>query len=434
MNKLIRYSALAAFIGTGVSGLAHADSASTTGGLKIKSDDGKFEAAIGGRIHVDGSILMPDNDTDALGLSHAGGSNNSGFYFRRVFLSLTGKAYGWDYHIDEDFVGTSTSVSCNTTSGKCSSTGGTAAGFNDVWFAHDVFGNDHLYIGQHKPWRSMDELASNNNIPLMERNIISANGIYGGRDFTQGLYYKYAKSGFWAGTSFYTDGKAGSNTGRSFGTNFRVAYAPIMEKTLWVHTGLTYSYDNVSPDGDGYSKLAPGYSTWYAKKGAGLTLVSFTGSTGNNVNGSTGTVELAGAFGPGFFQAEYGVDHQWEQVGKAATVDAYSVTGAWMLTGETRPYSAGDASYGGIKPDHSYGAVEMAVRYDSGKNKDDLTCGFGPAGAATKCTVSSITVGVNYYVNPNVRFMFDYSYGEADAGDPGKDSPDAIMGRAQFAF
>ncbi len=438
MNRIIYRTAAAVALTAGIQGVAQADAATTAGGLQIKSEDGNFEARIGGRIHVDGSLIDADNDTDSLGLSHNGGKNSSGFYFRRVFLTLTGKAYGWDYHFDEDFVGGNTSVTTTTdkTTGDVTSvktSGGAAAGFQEVWIGHEVFGNDHLYIGQHKPWRSLDEIASNNNTPLMERNILSKNGLFGGRDYTQGLYYKYANRGFWAGGSFYTDGKAGSTTGRSFGGNLRFAYAPIVGKTAWLHTGLTYSYDNISPDGDGFGKIAPGYSTWYAYKGTGATLVSFSGAAGNNVNAGTGTVELAGAYGPAYLQAEYGATHQWEQLGKAASVDAYSATIAYAITGETRPYDSGSASYGGIKPAHRYGAVELAVRYDSGKNRDDDTCALNSKDTATKCSISAITAGVNYYVNPNVRFMLDYEHGKADDG-VAQDTPSAVMGRAQFVF
>jgi phosphate-selective porin OprO/OprP len=121
-------------------------------------------------------------------------------------------------------------------------------------------------------------------------------------------------------------------------------------------------------------------------------------------------------------------------------VQAYSVTAAYALTGESRPYDAASASYGGIRPNSVNGAWEVAVRYDHGKNKSlDAGCGLITKNAtssapASKCSVSSITGGVNYYVNPNVRFMLDYVHGEADAGNAGKDSPDAVMARTQLSF
>jgi phosphate-selective porin OprO/OprP len=385
VNKLIRYGALAAFVGVGAAGVAHADSATTTGGIKIKSDDGNFEAVIGGRIHFDGAIAMEDQGSD-LHLSDS--KKATGLFFRRVFLSLGGKLYGWEYHIDDDL-----------------SAGASGAGFNDVWISHAVFGNDQVYIGQHKPWRSLDEMASNNNLPLMERNILSANGIYGGRDYTQGLYYRYTNNGFWAGTSLYDDTKASKGAGPSYGANARVAFAPIVTKTEWFHVGLNYSFDNANGNKDGYAAMAPGYSTWYAKNGAGVTLVSFGAASGNNVNASTAAVELAGVYGPAFVEAEYGTTHQWEQANSSgatsASVQAYSVTAAYALTGESRPYDAASASYGGIRPNSVNGAWEVAVRYDHGKNKSlDAGCGLITKNAtssapASKCSVSSITGGVN---------------------------------------
>ena len=41
---------------------------------------------------------------------------------------------------------------------------------------------------------------------------------------------------------------------------------------------------------------------------------------------------------------------------------------------------------------------------------------------------------MNYYVNPSIRFMFDYVLGEADFGNAGKDKADTIAGRVQLAF
>src|ERR1700758_597365 len=102
VTRVFYRAAAAIAIGIGIQGLAHADTATTTGGFKIKSDDGNFDASIGGRIHFDGVILSPDNG--AFGSSstppatHYGSDsldNASGFYFRRVFLTLNGHAYGW---------------------------------------------------------------------------------------------------------------------------------------------------------------------------------------------------------------------------------------------------------------------------------------------------------------------------------------------------
>jgi len=62
-------------------GVAHADDASTTGGIKIKSSDGNFDASLGGRIHFDGLLNMPDSNAHKIG-SGAADDANSDFEFR----------------------------------------------------------------------------------------------------------------------------------------------------------------------------------------------------------------------------------------------------------------------------------------------------------------------------------------------------------------
>src|SRR5690606_36381612 len=65
---------------------------STRGGLKVTSADRKFEASLGGRIHFDAYAFDRDQ------ASTTGTSE-----FRRARLTLQGKAYGWDYKIENDF-------------------------------------------------------------------------------------------------------------------------------------------------------------------------------------------------------------------------------------------------------------------------------------------------------------------------------------------
>ena len=84
MKHAIKMTALAVFAASfGVSAMA-ADKASTTGGFKIKSADGNFEAKIGGRIHVDGNFYIDEDDIATGGKD----KSNSQFFLRRARLSL----------------------------------------------------------------------------------------------------------------------------------------------------------------------------------------------------------------------------------------------------------------------------------------------------------------------------------------------------------
>ncbi len=453
MNKLLRYSVLAVFVGTGM-GVAHADEATTTGGLKIKSSDGNFDASLGGRIHFDGELIVPDHGA-LFGVNDPAGGEKSSFYFRRVFISLAGHLYGWEYHIDEDLAATNQN------------------GFNDVWIAHSVIGNDAIYLGQHKPWRSLDELASNNITPFMERNANSATGVYGGRDYADGVFYKWThgftgSDNLFAGVSVYSLSKTSNQAGggltttstttttsgttttvtgptvqgqtQGTGYNARIAYAPIVKDGLWAHVGASVSSDNADGGGSGGYSLSSSY-IFVGRQAGSATLASYKNAAtgGNNPNVTSVAGELAGAFGPAYASAEF-TNAKYNQTGVAAnTVQAFSATAAYLVTGETRPYDKNVATYGNIRPLHPYGALEVLVRYDALRNDGAGGTFVGVSGAkgATITTdrASTFTAGVNYYVNPAVRFMLNYEHGAWDLGGTnGNDNANSVEGRVSLIF
>ena len=83
-----------------------------------------------------------------------------------------------------------------------------------------------------------------------------------------------------------------------------------------------------------------------------------------------------------------------------------------MLTGESRKYNPVTGSYGGVVPKNNAdwktggpGAWEIAARYSQMKLNDANVLGG---------ELKSTTVGLNWYVNPNIRFMFDWVHGQVD--------------------
>ena len=457
MNRYIRNGLLAVFLGAGVSGAALADSAKTLGGIVVTSDDGNFVASLGGRIQFDYTGILPDKGS---GFDSGDEENDSGFYFRRVYLSLTGRLYGWRYRIDEDISNTATP----------------AAGFKYVFASHDIGQYSTLRIGQSKPWRSMDELVSDLDTPFVERNAISSYGIFGGRQYQEGLFYRYSRPDtfikndhFWGGASFYSLNSAGAVTAEGTGTptqglgyNARLAYAPIAKDREWLHIGASYSSDHA----DNGAALSAYDSAWYSYKGVTQNLASLQGSPtavpsgapalanlggGNNPSATTTTGELAGAYGSLYLQGEVGFVRLSQETAVSASVpnvqnvDAYAIEGTWYLTGESRRYDTEVASYGKPAPLHNYGAVELALGYNFLKDRDipsgdtsgvcKPATGAIPSGTTiTKCDLSFLTAGVNYYFNPNVQVSLDYYYGIYDLGDAGKDLPKAVNARFQINF
>ena len=431
MNRIIRAGTLALFLNASMASAAHADTASTTGGIVIRSEDNKFDAVLGGRLHFDFNDIYADKgskfDSGAI-------DNTGGFFFRRLYLTLGGDLYGWRYYFEEDLA--------NSTS--------PAAGLQEAWIGHDFLGGKILF-GQHKPWRSFDEITSNNEILFLERDVISANGIFGGRDYQDGIFYKYQqksllrdRDNFFGGWSIYSLAKGGQPSTQGIGYNARLAYAPMVSARSWLHLGATYSSDHA----DNANKLTAGYSSYYARQGAAQNVASFAGTAaGDNPQVDTYTAELAGALGPFYLNGEYAEARFSQPSQTSRTVDAYTVQASWYATGESKLYRPEEAVIRSPRPLHSYGALEVALRYDHERNRDlpannSKICTpsapspfTAPGGTAIdRCDISSTALGINYYANPAVRFMLDYTLGEVDLGSAGKDRPRALSGRLQLVF
>jgi len=383
MNNMLKYGALAVFVGA--TGVAHADPAETKGGITIKSEDGRFEAKIGGRIHFDGNLV--DGDTN-------GPSNDdfSDFFFRRARLTLSGKAYGWEYKFEEDFGSTSSPSE------------------RDMYIATGV-GPGKLYLGQFKPYRGMEEMTSSNEITFMERPYVQAN--FPSEQFSMGVGYKGDTDNFTyalAAQNRKVDGD-GNNSSESLVTSARFTFAPVNTETTTLHLGVSGSVDNLNRGKNDTVGIQ------YAGRNVGSLKLSSPFVEGTFIGG-----ELAGKAGPFYAQAEYMTGDLDVVGGGSETATAYYVQASWHVTGESKPYKHG--VFKSVKPKGGNGAVELKVRYEFAENKD-----------IADAEVEAITVGANWYVNPNVRFMLDYIMAESKAGTSvGVDEPKVLAARAQFSF
>jgi phosphate-selective porin OprO/OprP len=458
MSKYFKLTALAAVVGAGLSGAAWADTTETKGGFTIKTDDGRFSMNIGGRIHFDGVLLNPDSDSP-FGSNTTAPVNfkdRSGVFFRRIYLTLKGSAYGWNYKIEPDFCGsggTTTSTTTVSTPGPDGVTGTADDGkttvvsavsddantcrefnFQDIYLS-TTLGPGELMFGQRKRYAGMEEITSSNEITVMERPFTTANGLFAGRDFQSGVFYSASWDHFTASGAGFSLSNARASVDsangatRGWGYNARGTWAPLNADGNVVHFGTSYSSDK--PQGGGSVAATVRYA---GRLGPTQTL----GASAFGAN--TWTLEAATAEGPFYAQLEYG--HESFAQGSApsdpGSVKAYSVMTSFFVTGETKPYNKKDGLFKSPKPNHDFGAVELVARYEQAKNSDNpAQCGANlltPAVVATDCKVTDITVGANWYLNPSVRFMLNYIMGKDDRGAAGEDSPKALTARAQFSF
>jgi phosphate-selective porin OprO/OprP len=123
------------------------------------------------------------------------------------------------------------------------------------------------------------------------------------------------------------------------------------------------------------------------------------------------------------------------------------VLGAWTLTGEHRVWSQANGGFRGVQPAHPFdpssggwGAFEIAARYSVFDLNDQAgTLGLpAPVGGIRGGVQKITTIGLNWYPNNVVRFLFDYQTGQvhrlSPTGTPAGEHIDAVSFRSQFAF
>ena len=98
---------------------------------------------------------------------------------------------------------------------------------------------------------------------------------------------------------------------------------------------------------------------------------------------------------------------------------------SYFLTNDTHEYDYKDAEFARVTPNAKSGAWEVAVRY-SGVDLNDADADMNNGKS------NSLTVGVNYYPNPNVKLMMNYGIVDNDQFATGKD--DQFYGDYDFSY
>ncbi len=357
----------------------------TKGGIKITSADAKFEATVGGRIHFD-TYAFDRDIVDTTG----------GTEFRRARLTLSGKALGWEYKMEQDFAA-----------------GTNLDGLRDLFIAKNALGGKFT-IGQFKPYRSMEELTSSNEILVMERPFSSATGLFNGRQFQQGVGYLRAGENYTVGLSVFNLRSAAGVRNEGAGFAGRATYAPINNDNSTLHIGGWVSSEDLNKG----SVTTTAVANYAGRRGPSLTIASISGISGDKITAYG--AEIAGSFGPAFFQGEY-VQSTYEQPFRTPDQDVttWYLQGSWILNGGHKAYKPATGVFASPKVGDK-GLWELTARYDTIENE-----------SIRNREASSMLFGVNYYVNPNLRFMFNYTQGENEVNG---DETGQYALRTQFNF
>ena len=172
----------------------------------------------------------------------------------------------------------------------------------------------------------------------------------------------------------------------------------------------------------------PGQATFFSYRGTVL-------ADGRHSRWSPQAYWYAGPFG---LLGEYIRSKQDVTAGAARASlghEAWQLVGSWVLTGEK-------ASHRGVAPNQPFtpgaagwGAFEVVARYGELDIDDDAFPLFADAGAAAS-SATAWSLGLNWYLNRNLKLVANYSQADFDGGAAGGDreTEKTFFTRAQFSF
>lgn len=372
-----------------------ADAAVAAEGDKKHSGENDTSLELGGRLMIDLAVYAEDRVD--LG---------NGTELRQARLAVEGRLdAAWEYELGVDFADGDADV-------------------KDAYIAYRGFERARVQAGQFKEPFGLEALTSSGAITFMERALASE--LAPGRHIGVGVSThgeRWSASGGLFGGAF--DDDTDDEGDEAWGLALRVTAAPWRKKRRALHFGAAIS--TRSPDDEREVEFASGPES-------NLTDVSYldTDDIDDVERIDRYGLEAALVQGPFSVQAEY-LRASVDRRGGLAELefDGSYIYLSWVITGESRRYRYRSGNFGGIEPDSDRGAWEIALRLSElDLNDEDLS-----GGAARQ-----VTLGLNWYVNPGLRFMFNYlrvdndDDADADGDVAGDDDPEILQLRAQIDF
>jgi phosphate-selective porin OprO and OprP len=388
---------------------------------------------------------------------------DNGVNARRARIGVLGKFLGdWNYFLYYDFGGSSDGFAGTASAGGTKVDflpGGGLSGIERAYLSYTgikPFGGQLAIEGGYmKTPYALEEAMSSNDILFLERasSVVIATDIAAGNR-RSAFGTRWYNDIFWAG-AYATGPSTGAihsasstnpnGTTEQFGVTARVAGQVISGNDYSLHLGADAEFLIKPPH-----NLVDNSFTLTLSDRPELRIDPTVIITTDAMSGVSGaqvySAEAAATYGPFFFQGEY----FWYNIARNnlpglpnLKFDGGYAEASLVLTGETHPYLPVSAAYGGIIPANPFslwsggwGAWEIAGRFSTMNLNDQLGTTNGVAGGRQ----TIYTAGLNWYVNANVRFMFDYLHGNitkqispTNSGDAGAKF-DAFAMRTQVSF
>ncbi len=360
-------------------------------GLSFETPDKKYTMKIGGRIHLDTMLVDDDDVENIVGV----GDIDDQTYFRRLRLYVSGDiATHVDYKIQIDFA--------DPSDAQLRDAYVTLKNLKDClgcWVPDIRAGHQHEPIG-------LESLSSSNHNAFIERSLTTAlhpeRQI--GLNFLDSFWNEHATSQLGIFSTDQSDDLDGfavwdSEEGDGgYSVTGRFTLIPwAKDKCRFLHLGASASYRQTD---EVRFRARPGLGSGPRTVDTG-TLAPLVDDTAMIYNAELGFVwnSFHGA-------AEYTIVDLDDAPRGDPQFTAWYAQAGWFLTGEAKAYDFKKGLWANNKPCCNFlddkccckGAFELVARYDT----IDLNDGTIVGGEMT-----NIAAGLNWYLNPNARIMFD---------------------------
>lgn len=365
-----------------------AESQKVAGETIAKTKGTKPSVTLGGRFQLDAGSVHEDK------IDH-----NSGTEIRRARLFAKGDLHeDWGYKLQYDFTSTGSS------------------GIQDAYLDYKPL---KIRIGHAKEPFSLQNMTSSKYVTFIERGLPHV--FAEGRNI--GIQTSRNGDNWTIAGGIFGDGRDGSSSGENnegWGAAARATVTPVNTDEETVHLGLSLSHRNIG--GNHMLRFRERPEAHITD-----TRIVDTGSF-DAKNITRAAVEAAFITGPFHVQSEYyhtAIDRQLAGMEDLSFGGYYVETGLF-LTDDTMNYKASKGSYSKITPTGDNGAWQIAARF----NSLDLTDEDISGGEA-----ESLTLGLNWFAAPNIRFSANYiNILDVDGGPTDGDEPDAFTLRTQVEF
>ena len=284
--------------------------------------------------------------------------------------------------------------------------------------------NLDLQVGNFKENFSIQRNTTSRYLQFMERPMVCS-ALAPSRHL--GINAKYAKDWLWLSAGAFTQEVAGSeewtnvaDNNKDFGRNAgyslttKVVFRPLYKMdNASLHIGAAYSYRT--------TKVSQATGEWGTYRASARNSTSInrkkyldTNNLKDYDHNNLWTVELAGHWDGFRYEAAYIGDNVCFKDDASINLSGWYVQAGYLLFGGRQRYDANGGKYTKIKPARKWGDIELCLRYEFLDLNAPERNVFGGSAEA-------YAVGLNWWVNNNVKIQLNYQYNNNDRYANGKD-------------